>query len=289
MNKKNILYEFLKNFFLNQVATILIPKKDRALPKDIFKEEKYQKISYCTTCMGRTFHLKKTYLKNISDNLNYPRVEFILINYNSQDNMDEWVKQELSSYIEKGLVVYYKTNNPEEFHMGKAKNLSHRLATGDILVNLDADNFTGKDNAFYLNYISNRKGNGYIFQFSKRDFRFFDTSGRIAVSKKDFYLANGYREDLLPFASEDQDFIKRLELAGGKTIQIGIINFLRSLKHDNKLRLSNLKTNQNMEEIRKINDEMVRVGLEKRIIKANQTGFEKFEVYKNFSNVSVIV
>ena len=54
--------------------------------------------------MGRTYQLQKTYIQNIEDNLPYGDVNFVLLNYNSQDGMDEWVNESLSDYIKKGLL-----------------------------------------------------------------------------------------------------------------------------------------------------------------------------------------
>ena len=74
------------------------------------KPKKERKISICTNCMGRTYDLKRTYLKNIADNLDYPNVEFVLLNYNSKDDMDEWVKRYLSVFIEDGVVTVSYTH-----------------------------------------------------------------------------------------------------------------------------------------------------------------------------------
>ena len=52
---------------------------------------KQYKISFCTNCMGRTDDLKQTYLQNIEDNKEYPNVEFVLLNYNSKDDIDQLV------------------------------------------------------------------------------------------------------------------------------------------------------------------------------------------------------
>ncbi len=47
------------------------------------------KISYCIPMMNRLFHLKETLQKNILDT-NHLDVEFIILNYNSKDKMNEW-------------------------------------------------------------------------------------------------------------------------------------------------------------------------------------------------------
>ena len=49
------------------------------------------KISFCTTCKERLRHLKQTLPKNIKDNSNYPFIEFVILDYNSQDGLGDWM------------------------------------------------------------------------------------------------------------------------------------------------------------------------------------------------------
>ncbi len=51
------------------------------------------KISFCTTSMNRLKHLQETLIQNLENNLNTPdlEVEFVVLNYNSQDDMHEWM------------------------------------------------------------------------------------------------------------------------------------------------------------------------------------------------------
>lgn len=287
--KNTWIYEMLKRFILVYVATWLTPKKDKKLPPEIYNCAEYLKISYCTTCMGRTSHLKKTYIRNILDNIDYPDIEFILVNYNSADDMDEWVKEHLSDYIEKGVVIYYKTSDPETFHMSKAKNLSHRLASGPIMVNLDADNFIGKDNAYFINYYYKKHGMKSILRFSKGDFRYFDTCGRIALSKESFIELGGYREDLLPYGEEDLDLIKRAEALNAQVGTVEIVNFLRTVKHTNTLRAKNYDREVELRKMREINQHKVREGLENKQFRVNTTGHQPFTIYKNFNNTAMVI
>ena len=271
-----------------QVAYWLTPKKDKPLPVAIYDQNlPHLRISYCTTCMGRLHHLKKTYLKNIEDNLAYENIEFVLVNYNSKDHLDKWARKYLRKYISSGKVQYYHTTDPENFHMSKAKNLSHRLASGDILVNLDADNYLGKDNAFYLNYLYQQSGNSNkVISFTKSDFRFYDTCGRIAVKANSFYRVRGYREDLLPYGGEDFDFIHRLSLIENYLLRVEYVNFLRTVKHDTVSRGSNLGSSMSVKEMRQKNQEMA-VNLPQGI-EANPRGFEKYKVVKNFKEIILL-
>ena len=97
------------------------------------------KISFCTVCMNRLYHLKQTLPRSIKDNMDYPNVEFVLLDYNSEDGLENWVNTEMSDYIDSGVLVYYKTEEPEHFHRSHSRNVMFKLASGDILINLDAD------------------------------------------------------------------------------------------------------------------------------------------------------
>src|SRR5690349_9158200 len=99
-------------------------------------------ISFCIVCMNRLHQLEETLLQNIKDNEGYDNLEFVVLNYNSQDGMDEWVREHLSDYISIGKVNYYKTSEPTIFSHSHSKNLMFKLAKGDIVCNVNADNYT---------------------------------------------------------------------------------------------------------------------------------------------------
>ena len=64
------------------------------------------KISFCIVCMNRLYHLKETLIKNIEDNISYEKLEFILLDYNSTDGLEDWVKSNMKDYIEKDSLKY---------------------------------------------------------------------------------------------------------------------------------------------------------------------------------------
>lgn len=70
-----------------------------------------KQISFCITCMNRLKHLQETLEKNILDNFLVDEVEFVVLDYNSQDGLEEWIAQSMMKYIEMGILVYYRTTN----------------------------------------------------------------------------------------------------------------------------------------------------------------------------------
>lgn len=203
---------------------------------------KFYKISFCITCMNRSIHIKKTLLKNILNNIEYPNVEFILLDYNSKDDLEPWVKSNLDNYIKTGVLKYFQTKEPEYFHMSKAKNMAHRFATGDIVCNLDADNFTGKDFAYFVNYVLNNKPKS-IGSFRGHEYsnKFLNNSGifgRIFLFKKYFDLIGGYDESFEGWGCEDGDFVNRAKKIGLNKYVVPLC-YLRTIRHNNKVRMEN--------------------------------------------------
>lgn len=102
-----------------------------------------KQISFCITCMNRLKHLQETLEKNILDNFLVDEVEFVVLDYNSQDGLEEWIAQSMMKYIEMGILVYYRTTEPAYYRRSHSRNMVFRLAEGEVVCNLDADNYLG--------------------------------------------------------------------------------------------------------------------------------------------------
>ncbi|HEY3402113.1 MAG TPA: glycosyltransferase family A protein [Ohtaekwangia sp.] len=254
------------------------------LPPAIYSDALAKKsISFCTNCMNRLYHLRHTVEKNIKANQDYPNVEFVLMNYNSGDGMHEWVQKHLMNYIESGILNYYYTGDPQYFHMSKAKNLAHRLAKGDIVCNLDGDNFTGMDFAFYINYMFNKCGDEIILRFNKPQFS--GTEGRIVLTRKNFEKLGGYDESFYPAGYQDFDLIDRAKAMGLAFENIEIENFLRYLSNTIQEKSTGLSAKKidfhNYRELNRLKSvENLNAG---KLISNTGTEWGKVKVYKNFS------
>ena len=193
-----------------------------------------EKIAFCTTCMNRLSHLEQTLEKNIKDNYMPGRVEFVLLDYNSQDGLDKWVQNQMKKYIDEGILVYYKTTEPTHYLRSHSRNMAFRLANATILCNLDADNFLGKGFAdFMLQEFSKRYDIFYTNNYS-----FNDTFGRVCVRNKDFISIRGYNEALKSYGYEDNDFLNRLALSGLKPMSFQNPEFYHFVKHSDTDRVS---------------------------------------------------
>jgi glycosyltransferase involved in cell wall biosynthesis len=175
--------------------------------------EALPKISFCTTCMGRRHHLEQVYLRSVRHAETYGNVEFVLLDYGSRDDLSAWVTAELAEWLERGVVRYFRTDEPTTFHMAHAKNAAHRLATGDVLVNLDADNWFEPGFAEEL---------ASIFAPDARVIAGFGRyqrgcMGRIAIRRADFLSLGGYDEELRGWGYEDADLARRAVSLGVAT------------------------------------------------------------------------
>jgi cellulose synthase/poly-beta-1,6-N-acetylglucosamine synthase-like glycosyltransferase len=204
------------------------------------KPYRFRKISLCITCMDRLHHLSETLPRNLADNLSYPDVEIVLLDYNSSDGLEEWARENLREWMDAGRLVYFKTTEPGYFHRSHARNLAFRLASGEIVCTVDADNFTGPGFAHYVNERFDRYGQMYLRpDFEGTHARVTDAFGRICVRKQDFLRIEGYDEQLADYGFEDLDLCVRLEKAGLTPRFIEDDRFLQYIPHGNQDRVAN--------------------------------------------------
>ncbi|MBB6503023.1 glycosyltransferase family 2 protein [Pedobacter cryoconitis] len=196
------------------------------------------KISFCTVCMNRLHHLKQTLPINLINNENYFDLEFIVLDYNSSDGLESYIKESMGSYLQSGRLVYYKTLSPKYFNRSHSRNLVFNLSNGNIICNIDADNFTGVNFAKYIN--DQFKTRNDIFLTTIGNSNSADVLGRICMKKKDFLEIKGYDERMTDYGFEDYDLVNRLEINGLKKVFINSnAEYLRAIKHGNEERLSN--------------------------------------------------
>ncbi len=217
------------------------------------------KISFCTTCKGRLHHLKETLPKNLSDNADYPHVEFVILDYGCPDGTAKWVKDTFPEEIKSGKILVAEFPSANGFYYPHAKNIAHRIAAeqgkfqGDpshILCNVDADNSTGKGFATYIAQYFNGGAGTFLCNdaATKRVFRLEDKGvthprgrgcgGRIAVRKEDFYSIRGYDESFTKgWGPDDTYLVRRLMRRLICIPDIIPTHFLDSIPHENDERV----------------------------------------------------
>jgi hypothetical protein len=161
-------------------------------------------ISFCTTVSNRLFQLEQTIGSNLALT-KVGEVELCVLAYNDPTILP-YLTDRYGDYIaDKRLVVKEHFEN-RVFSCGYVKNLSHAMGRGEILFNLDADNYIG--NA--LSYLVDLKEDEVIKNFMYiNDGR----SGRIGVYRSLFNKVGGYRD---VGRADDGEFVLRCVLAGAK-------------------------------------------------------------------------
>lgn len=199
------------------------------------------RIAFCITCKNRTPHLKMTLPQNLRDNADYPNAHFVLLNYGSEDDLMDFVRDGagVREALDDNRLTVYTYPNVGPFQMAKAKNMAHRLAIwegADILVNLDADNYTGVGFAEYI-----------AAQFAGRDDLFLAIGeiiqgvtprglcGRIVVTAHAFLQLGGYDERFETWSPDDKDFNQRLCRLGYERRPIAE-RYMDCIRHNDKMR-----------------------------------------------------
>lgn len=192
------------------------------------------KISFCTTVMNRLHHLKETLPMNLADNAVTENIEFVILDYNSTDGLETWMQQNFDNFC--GKVVYFKTTQPTFYNRSHSRNIAFRLASGDIVCNLDADNYAGKGFAEYLTAIFQQHHSIFI---APQNNNLSDTFGKISTTKSDFLQLKGYDEAIKGYGFEDNDLKNRLKNLGRTEVTFNDVEFLKAITHTEEERIKN--------------------------------------------------
>ena len=193
-------------------------------------------VVFCTTCKGRAQHLEKTLPANIENNLN---AKFIILDYNSNDQLIPFLKSFHKSYYNSGRLVVYSFPQAGKFKMAHAKNMAHRcgiLEGADILVNLDADNFTGPNFDSYIHAKFNIEKKVFLWSKMIPGVLPRGIHGRIAVSRDQFLNSGGYDEKYESWGPDDKDFNTRLRRLGYTGREIDPLFLMQGVAHNDKIR-----------------------------------------------------
>lgn len=218
MGRSSVRDKFLLNLVPKEIwETYYDTEDDKYFLKYENREiKRHYKISVCTTVMNRLEAIKETLEKNILDNREYPNFEFVLLDYNSTDGLNKWVRENLREYIDSGILNYYRTESHKFYSMTHSRNIAFRCAAGQIVINVDADHFTTNNFLIRVNFLANQTDDKIILVKSKQKNR-----GRIGMFKQDFLNLGGYNEDLIHYGYDDKDLVCRALKSGFKIMRIG--------------------------------------------------------------------
>jgi len=165
------------------------------------------RISFCTTSRDRRVHVEETLRRNLALARDPDKYEFVVLDYNSSDGLEAFLRATYRDAVATGLLAVYRTPEPAVFLHSHAKNCAHRLATGDVVVNLDSDSLLIER---YLEHLETLAPAEVLITRGE-----VDLTGRIAMFKNDFEAVGGYDEDMkFGWGWEDEDLIIRCKAYG---------------------------------------------------------------------------
>ena len=170
-----------------------------------------RKISFCTTCKGRLWQLEQTLAVNTP--FLDKDCELVILDYQSPDNLREHLETNYKEYLNDGRIKYFKLLNNYNFNCAYAKNVAHRLATGDVLFSLDADGFISESLKAELRALGDKEI--LVPRYFGND---EGTYGRLGYTKSLFYTMNGYSEFIVAMQDDDGNMRYRAIMSGVKSV-----------------------------------------------------------------------
>jgi glycosyltransferase involved in cell wall biosynthesis len=211
--------------------------------------------------MNRTHQLKLTLPHNIKL---LPNVEFVMVNYNSSDDLDEYIKT-----IKCSNLTYVKTTTPKLYSMSKSRNMGFLAASNDIIASIDADNYLGTSDDEPLDIIINKMANQ-----QDNDKCFFGkglrlTHGQLAFHKSSFNnILGGYDNKFGErYGLEEKDLMLRAFEAGFTFYYWGG-KYCNRLNNSGADRVANHEV-KSIRESERINYEILKYNHDNKIIKVN--------------------
>lgn len=235
------------------------------------------KVSICIPCKGRLHHLRETLPENLEVNRIHPETEFVVIDYDSQDGLFEWMAQEMHAEITSGRLIYLRLLDAKFYRSPHAKNIANNVATGEVIANVDADHFTGEGFSFRLSE---------LFSELPRAIVSYDTGGTLdgilAIRAQYFHQLRGYDERMSDgWGYYDTDFRERAIAAGLRSRLIKCPRE-RSIAHSSEER-TRFMLRQDLTQVQHLQLNMA-LG-HSRVGPVNPGGYGVANVFRNFDTV----
>jgi N-terminal domain of galactosyltransferase len=199
------------------------------------------KLSFFTTCMGRSSYLAQTLRPNIENSRDWPNVEFVVLAYGDPETT-ELVKRDFHEEIASEKIRLWETKAPYYVY-ADSRNMAARLATGAVAINLDADNIMAPGYARWIGGTFSKDMN-IVVRAVKEGTHFpqrrFGGGGLMAFSMELFRRVGGYDRRISFWGGEDQDLALRMVAAGATFIRSPEDLLGTVLVHGDELRFAKL-------------------------------------------------
>ena len=143
-------------------------------------------------------------------------VEIVLIDYNSGDGLEAWVRENMATEVRAGLLRVFRTGRPPTYDSSHAKNVAHRQCRGSIVCNLDADNFVSPEWLTFIFETFGREPRSIVRPADSPS----GVNGRLALPWCDFAAMGGYDESFVGYGYDDAaDLFARAVASGLRPTQ----------------------------------------------------------------------
>lgn len=161
-------------------------------------------------------------------------IEWVILDYDSRDDLVEFLTSLARKQLESGLVRFYSLKEPVEcFRLTHSKNIAHRLGRGEFLFNLDGDNYITEGQLETIwGLIQKCEPGKHFLRTRNRKIR-----GQLGCFAEDYYKIGGYDEISGDYWSDDRDLYNRLTFLGLSQVVVGKRFFSRLQTAANNPRL----------------------------------------------------
>ena len=153
-------------------------------------------ITFCTTCKGRLWQLEQTLPHNLAKL--EENCDLVLLDYQSPDGLRDYIFNNFQAELSSGKLKYFRLEHDYNYTSSYAKNVAHKLATGEVLFNLDGDNQIHegliaelrdlKHHQFFLPRLHGNDEGSY---------------GRLGYTRRTFHMLGGYDETIVGMKGDD--------------------------------------------------------------------------------------
>lgn len=156
-------------------------------------------ISLCIPVHNRAYDIKLVMPSLIKAANNSPPAEIAILDYNSTDDLYEYVQS-----LNDPNIIYRKYSGRSYYHMAHARNLSVLMSSGEYVSIMSADIYVTPN---FITIIREKIASGCIWIYGRH-------AGLIVIRRDEFIAAGGYDERFEFYGPEDKDLNDRLRRRG---------------------------------------------------------------------------
>ena len=176
-------------------------------------------ISYCIPVHNRTYDLRETLPGIIKAANNSPPVEIVILDYNSRDDLADYLYREIAgvqsfigaiptSWNLGTALTYRKYEGRDHYHMAHARNLAMLASSGEFIISSNADLLVDENYFKVVRDALEAEDLTWIRHHRRQ-------IGIVGVKRDEFIDAGGFDERFEYYGKEDRDIDARLERRGG--------------------------------------------------------------------------